>query len=1075
MRGVLPKLFCLAALCAGATPKVSLAAESHLLDRRSPAPQALLAPAETAEGDEYYPNGLEATSLQVTRIPFPGTESLANNSTVYDGSDPALCARSSEKGIWLAQYGLAAPLTPGVPLEIDAIEIPTFSLTNPMTDVVVEVKICADYSEVGVGMDPCQGAVHYDTPYPLGSFPAGEYAITLPIIGGPIVLDDFMGGGVDLDHAVTIQFTWKSSGSIAYGDVSMFVWCGPPDVGFTLTPFLFRDQNEDGVVRTTAAAGGANDRRAPVAGGDSKWAIHIIGAPDPLMAEGGMDLLQSSCCSSWTLDPGNLFIFPGALDFGDDGTDCTADSGGLSSDELSGTIPLCGSPLNVDADGDGLADNLLGGPVDTALFRPNSAPLPPGGSRTVPLELWGLSLVSATPVTTTRGGGSAVEQWNLHLCQAEGTQGGGTLTYNRGVCSVADLGGNAGTADFDFIFSPKLALTRVAGGGPCTVSLTNLSTGGITPNISASGSGPYYDGDTSSLGLVEDPEHAPPAEQATYDADCNGLFTEAPAWPTTPNKLGVDHLCCPELFPTVGVVSYSGDGLSVHAFTALLYPDAQIDSDADGVPDGADNCPSISNPCQELVCDPVLGSLCSDFDCVPTTQGWQASVATVAVQSSPPGPSGNYLAVMDSSGGPSVAWNPSLYPRDWQVLAEQCWTLEFDVRIFDDGDTPTVGHQPTIFIAHDPDGPGGAPPIDRAYFRANLTISEATGTFTHVVAPLGPFGASPPVTPAGTWTVTHGSWANLLPQIDYVELPVELTGGTESWGWDNICLVPGACLCGDIANEKVLCSTSPPGSYTVTFDVTNTSGVTAHYLLLPNPETTPHVISLDPPLPSGQTRTVTIGVNGVVPEQGYCFDVALADATAETCCSLQICVDIPRCDCFEVPDSRIQCVDADTITLQLSITNFTNEPVEHVFLFPPVGSGVTITPDYFDVPTLPPLATTTIGPVTISPATAGTTFGLRVSVHNQDLVECCSRELDFPVPGCQGPGGSSASTLLMAESGGACLLSWSPIPGVEAYDVVRGDLGALRGTAGNFSPATTACLANDLGARLTNRPRRSLS
>jgi hypothetical protein len=42
-------------------------------------------------------------------------------------------------------------------------------------------------------------------------------------------------------------------------------------------------------------------------------------------------------------------------------------------------------------------------------------------------------------------------------------------------------------------------------------------------------------------------------------------------------------------------------------------------------------------------------------------------------------------------------------------------------------------------------------------------------------------------------------------------------------------------------------------------------------------------------------------------------------------------------------------------------------------------------------------------------------------------------------------------------------LWWGTIGGVTAYDLVRGDLGALRSTAGNFGnpTATQLCLAND--------------
>ena len=42
-------------------------------------------------------------------------------------------------------------------------------------------------------------------------------------------------------------------------------------------------------------------------------------------------------------------------------------------------------------------------------------------------------------------------------------------------------------------------------------------------------------------------------------------------------------------------------------------------------------------------------------------------------------------------------------------------------------------------------------------------------------------------------------------------------------------------------------------------------------------------------------------------------------------------------------------------------------------------------------------------------------------------------------------------------------LQWTPVPDATGYDVVRGDLGTLLGTGGDFSAATAECLADDYG------------
>jgi hypothetical protein len=57
------------------------------------------------------------------------------------------------------------------------------------------------------------------------------------------------------------------------------------------------------------------------------------------------------------------------------------------------------------------------------------------------------------------------------------------------------------------------------------------------------------------------------------------------------------------------------------------------------------------------------------------------------------------------------------------------------------------------------------------------------------------------------------------------------------------------------------------------------------------------------------------------------------------------------------------------------------------------------------------------------------------------------------------PAGSA--TIAESKSGASAILSWSAMAGAIAYDVVRGSLGALRSTAGDFTQATGSCLADD--------------
>jgi hypothetical protein len=217
------------------------------------------------------------------------------------------------------------------------------------------------------------------------------------------------------------------------------------------------------------------------------------------------------------------------------------------------------------------------------------------------------------------------------------------------------------------------------------------------------------------------------------------------------------------------------------------------------------------------------------------------------------------------------------------------------------------------------------------------------------------------------------------------------------------------CMTADVAS--IDCEFDPAGltgCYTVTMDITNNSGVTAAYVLLPNPETQPNIIPLVPPLPSGtgEVRTITFQLCGLAPGTTHCFNVMLADADVEECCAIEVCVDLPDCDCLQFSQLTVLCDPAGNLTVNFQLTNLTPDVIEHVFIFAPLppdpNAGITVTPDYFDFTgsPIPPFTTTSVGPITITGAVPGTTLCLLVSGHNADLIECCAEELCFVVPDC---------------------------------------------------------------------------
>jgi hypothetical protein len=264
------------------------------------------------------------------------------------------------------------------------------------------------------------------------------------------------------------------------------------------------------------------------------------------------------------------------------------------------------------------------------------------------------------------------------------------------------------------------------------------------------------------------------------------------------------------------------------------------------------------------------------------------------------------------------------------------------------------------------------------------------------------------------------------------------------------CVVAPPPPCMIITPGTILCETGRlptggvglTGCYLYTFTITNQSGVTAQYVLFPSNNITPHIINLGSGgLPNGASTTVTIKICNVMPGQHFCFNVILADAQVQECCAREHCVDIPDCTCYQTPTCQATFVPnpggtATNFNVQFTLQNLTPDVVEHMFIFPPSSpcSG-TATPDYIDLPTLPPFATT--GPIRVNVAMncmppEGSTICIRISIHNQRLQECCSKEKCFvvhyppPPPSC--PADCDFNGHVNIDDLFAIIAAWGPCP-----------------------------------------------
>ena len=71
----------------------------------------------------------------------------------------------------------------------------------------------------------------------------------------------------------------------------------------------------------------------------------------------------------------------------------------------------------------------------------------------------------------------------------------------------------------------------------------------------------------------------------------------------------------------------------------------------------------------------------------------------------------------------------------------------------------------------------------------------------------------------------------------------------------------------------------------------------------------------------------------------------------------------------------------------------------------------------------------------------------------------CNASIDDAVPPP-----TTRPTVLAGKAGSATVLSWAAAPDATGYDAVKGNLGPLRNSHGNFTTTTKACIADDLAA-----------
>lgn len=282
-----------------------------------------------------------------------------------------------------------------------------------------------------------------------------------------------------------------------------------------------------------------------------------------------------------------------------------------------------------------------------------------------------------------------------------------------------------------------------------------------------------------------------------------------------------------------------------------------------------------------------------------------------------------------------------------------------------------------------------------------------------------------PNLPVGTYTISEGTqtgWSQTIPGGTGTYTVTVAAGQGIERDFLN-CKKGDDTECATVTAREAVCKTDGSGGYTYTFSVTNNSGKDVTQILL-TPKTgsgitlIEQVFPFPTPLHNGQSTTITVDIGNVKPGTPACFLVTLMTKEGP-CCTVEVCPVLP--DCCATATGKFECDPRGTYTGTFSIVNTSPNTIKNIYLYPP--AGVTMSQTYFAV-TLAPGQSFTTPVITIKGAKPGR-LCFRVSMHTEDMKDCCEVEVCILLPECGAHLGAASPFL-------------NPTGGVEAFDSRRG-------------------------------------
>lgn len=276
------------------------------------------------------------------------------------------------------------------------------------------------------------------------------------------------------------------------------------------------------------------------------------------------------------------------------------------------------------------------------------------------------------------------------------------------------------------------------------------------------------------------------------------------------------------------------------------------------------------------------------------------------------------------------------------------------------------------------------------------TVTDANGFYSFNLA-------------AGSYTISESlqtGWTQTMPGLPGTYAVTVAPGLSIEKDFLNCKKSDDTRECATVTAREAVCKMDGSGGYTYTFSVTNNSGKDVTQILLTPPPGSGLVLSdqtfpLTTPLPNGQSTTITVDIGNVKPGTPPCFFVTLMSKDGP-CCTIKVCPVLP--DCCATATGKFACDPKGSYTGSVTIVNTSANTIKNIYLYPP--AGVTMSQTYFAV-TLAPGQSFTTPLITIKGAKPGR-LCFRVSMHTEDMKECCTVDVCIVLPECGHPAGDGS-------------------------------------------------------------------